>query len=128
MTLDDPFYPLRDAVNLPPPLTPGGPPIWLGGQRPRGFRMAARLADGWVLPGRRRTKAWPSSASGATAILRELEAIGRDPATFTLRRPAPDRDGRAADRARARDGPRSSWPPAPTTSSSGCPPASGRTG
>ena len=38
VTLDDPYYPLR---RRPEParrrVTPGGPPIWLGGQRPRGF-------------------------------------------------------------------------------------------
>ena len=31
VTVDDRWYPLRGAVNLPGPLTPGGPPIWLGG-------------------------------------------------------------------------------------------------
>jgi alkanesulfonate monooxygenase SsuD/methylene tetrahydromethanopterin reductase-like flavin-dependent oxidoreductase (luciferase family) len=83
VTLDDPFYPLREAINLPAPVTPGGPPIWLGGQRPRGFRMAARLADGWVLP------AGPEEGlaefvARRSAILAELEVIGRDPATFTF--------------------------------------------
>lgn len=83
VTLDDPFYPLRDAINLPGPATPGGPPIWLGGQRPRGFRLAARLADGWVLP------AGPEEGplefrERRSAILAELEAIGRDPATFSF--------------------------------------------
>lgn len=83
VTLRDPFYPLRDATNLPRPLTPGGPPIWLGGQRPRGFRIAARLADGWVLP------AGPDEGivqfrERREAILREMDALGRDPATFTF--------------------------------------------
>jgi alkanesulfonate monooxygenase SsuD/methylene tetrahydromethanopterin reductase-like flavin-dependent oxidoreductase (luciferase family) len=83
VTLDDPFYPLVAAVNLPAPLTPGGPPIWLGGQRPRGFRMAARLGDGWVLP------ASPGEgllefSERRSAILHELEAIDRDPATFSF--------------------------------------------
>jgi alkanesulfonate monooxygenase SsuD/methylene tetrahydromethanopterin reductase-like flavin-dependent oxidoreductase (luciferase family) len=83
VTRDDPFHPLRGAVNLPAPTTPGGPPIWLGGQRPRGFRMAARLADGWVLP------AGPDEDLAAFverrgAILRELDALDRDPATFTF--------------------------------------------
>ena len=81
VTLDDPFYPLRAAVNLPAPLTRGGPPIWLGGQKPRGLRMAAALADGWPLP------ALPPPdvaylAERRTAILREMEAIGRDPTGF----------------------------------------------
>lgn len=83
VTLDDPFYPLDGALNRPVPATPGGPPIWLGGQRPRGFRLAARLADGWVLP------AGPDEGvvefrDRRSAILVELEAIGRDPATFTF--------------------------------------------
>ena len=43
----DPFYPLDGATNLPPPLTPGGPPMWLGGQktaRPRARRPGRRRA------------------------------------------------------------------------------------
>jgi alkanesulfonate monooxygenase SsuD/methylene tetrahydromethanopterin reductase-like flavin-dependent oxidoreductase (luciferase family) len=81
VTLDDPFYPLRGAVNRPAPRTPGGPPIWLGGQKPRGLRMAARLADGWPLP------AIPQPdvsylTERRDAILREMESIGRDPTGF----------------------------------------------
>ena len=83
VTLDDPFFPLRDAVNLPSPITPGGPPIWLGGQGPRGFRMAAALADGWVLPAGA-NEGLPEFVERRAAILRELNAIGRDPATFTF--------------------------------------------
>jgi len=83
VSLDDPFYPLHDAVNLPPPVTPGGPPIWLGGQGPRGFRMAAALADGWVLPAGA-NEGLAEFVERRSAILRELEAIGRDPATFTF--------------------------------------------
>ncbi len=80
---DDPFQPLRGAVNLPPPVTPGGPPIWLGGQRPRGLRMAARLADGWVLP------AGPEESivtftERRTILLRDLGAVGRDASAFTF--------------------------------------------
>jgi predicted nucleic acid-binding protein len=33
------------------PLTPGGPPIFLGGQGPRGIGLAGRAAHGWLLPG-----------------------------------------------------------------------------
>jgi alkanesulfonate monooxygenase SsuD/methylene tetrahydromethanopterin reductase-like flavin-dependent oxidoreductase (luciferase family) len=83
VTLADPFYPLREAVNLPAPATPGGPPIWLGGQRPRGFRLAAQLADGWVLPAGA-DEGVPEFRARRSAILTELEAIGRDPATFTF--------------------------------------------
>ena len=43
--------PLVGATNDPPPLTPGGPPIWLGGQKRRGIALAAAVADGWLLPG-----------------------------------------------------------------------------
>ncbi len=45
--LDAPPYRLDGATLEPPPLRPGGPPIWLGGQGPRGLRLAARYADGW---------------------------------------------------------------------------------
>jgi alkanesulfonate monooxygenase SsuD/methylene tetrahydromethanopterin reductase-like flavin-dependent oxidoreductase (luciferase family) len=32
---------------LPPPRTPGGPPVWLGGTSDAVIRIAARIADGW---------------------------------------------------------------------------------
>jgi len=32
---------------LPPPVAPGGPPIWIGAQSDEVIRLAARLADGW---------------------------------------------------------------------------------
>jgi alkanesulfonate monooxygenase SsuD/methylene tetrahydromethanopterin reductase-like flavin-dependent oxidoreductase (luciferase family) len=51
VTRPDRFYPLEHATNEPMPLTPGGPPIFLGGQGPRGIGLAGRAADGWLLPG-----------------------------------------------------------------------------
>jgi alkanesulfonate monooxygenase SsuD/methylene tetrahydromethanopterin reductase-like flavin-dependent oxidoreductase (luciferase family) len=83
VTRDDPFYPLQGATNLPAPLTPGGPPIFLGGQKPRGIRLAARAAQGWLLPG---TEAGDDAyfRDKRDLILRALELAGRDPATFEL--------------------------------------------
>ncbi len=83
VTRDDPHYPLRGAVNDPPPLRPGGPPIWLGGQRRRGIALAVRYADGWPMPGNR-----PGDvayfAEKRDGIRRALEAAGRDPDAFTF--------------------------------------------
>jgi alkanesulfonate monooxygenase SsuD/methylene tetrahydromethanopterin reductase-like flavin-dependent oxidoreductase (luciferase family) len=81
VTLDDRFYPLNGAVNLPAPVTPGGPPIWLGGQGPRGLRMAARLADGWALPAVPEPDV-PYFIERRSAILAEMERLGRDAAGF----------------------------------------------
>ena len=81
VTRDDPFYPLRGATNIPAPLTPGGPPIFLGGQKPRGIRLAARRARGWLLTG---TEAGDVGYFEARReeLLRALEAERRDPETF----------------------------------------------
>jgi alkanesulfonate monooxygenase SsuD/methylene tetrahydromethanopterin reductase-like flavin-dependent oxidoreductase (luciferase family) len=81
VTRDDPHYPLRGAVNAPPPLTPGGPPIYLGGQKSRGLELAARAGHGWILPG---THAGNISyfAEKRDAILGRLEAHGRDVGPF----------------------------------------------
>lgn len=73
-----PPYRLDGATQEPAPVRPGGPLIWLGGQGPRGLRIAARLADGWN---------YASNLDGTLdgfierrdIILRECEAIGRDP-------------------------------------------------
>ena len=96
------FYPLRGAVNLPAPLTPGGPPIWLGGQKPRGLKMAARtrrrLADCRPLPE-------PDASyltERRTAILREMEAHRPRPDRLRVRRP---RSPRATDARQSRHGP-----------------------
>jgi len=79
----DPFYPLAGATNMPPPLTPGGPPIYLGGQKPRGIRLAARSASGWLLPG---TEAGDVAyfARRRDEILAAMDAIGRDPNGFDM--------------------------------------------
>lgn len=83
VTLDDPFLPLRGATNEPGPVRPGGPPIWLGGQKRRGISLAARYAEGWPMPGNR-----PGDvayfADKRDEISRALEAAGRDPAAFTF--------------------------------------------
>jgi alkanesulfonate monooxygenase SsuD/methylene tetrahydromethanopterin reductase-like flavin-dependent oxidoreductase (luciferase family) len=83
VTVDAAPYRLRNATMEPGPVNPGGLPIWLGGQGPRGLRMAARLADGWN---------FASNLDGAEdgfvtrrdALLRACESIGRDPAELTL--------------------------------------------
>ena len=81
--LDAPPYRLDGALQEPAPIRPGGPAIWLGGQGPRGLRMAARLADGWN---------YASNLDGTLegfverrdVLLRACEAIRRDPAEVEL--------------------------------------------
>jgi alkanesulfonate monooxygenase SsuD/methylene tetrahydromethanopterin reductase-like flavin-dependent oxidoreductase (luciferase family) len=77
----DPFYPLDGATNEPPTVASGGPPIYLGGQGPRGIALAARAADGWILPGLNAGDA-VYMAEKRDALLRELERVGRDPSGF----------------------------------------------
>jgi alkanesulfonate monooxygenase SsuD/methylene tetrahydromethanopterin reductase-like flavin-dependent oxidoreductase (luciferase family) len=83
VTLDDPFYPLRAATNEPPPIRPDGPVIWLGGQRRRGIALAARHAEGWVMPGNRPGDVAYFALKRAE-IRRALETAGRDPDDFTF--------------------------------------------
>jgi alkanesulfonate monooxygenase SsuD/methylene tetrahydromethanopterin reductase-like flavin-dependent oxidoreductase (luciferase family) len=79
----DPHYPLDGATNQPPPLTAGGPPIWLGGQKRRGLALVARHGDGWMLP------ALPVFdidyfTDKRDRILAEMAAASRDPAGFAF--------------------------------------------
>ena len=83
VTLDDPIFPLSKATNEPGPVRPGGPAIWLGGQRPRGIRLAATYAEGWPMPGNR-----PGDvayfAEKREEVSRALHRAGRDPDDFTF--------------------------------------------
>ncbi|HEY6056439.1 MAG TPA: LLM class flavin-dependent oxidoreductase [Candidatus Limnocylindrales bacterium] len=83
VTLEDRYYPLRGAMNVPPPLRPEGPAIWLGGQRRRGIELAARFAEGWPLPGNRPGDL-PYFLEKRDALRRALAAAGRDPDEFTF--------------------------------------------
>lgn len=80
VSLDAPPYRLTDAVLDPPPVTPGGPPIWLGTQGlRRGLRIVAELADGWNQTGDPAT-----FVEKRDALLRHCEAVGRDPAQIEI--------------------------------------------
>ena len=87
VTRPDAFYPLEEATNEPAPRTPGGPPLWLGGQRPRGIALAAAVADGWLLPAVVALGS-PSDLDYFSvkrdALLAALAVAGRDPATFEI--------------------------------------------
>ena len=114
VTLDDPFYPLDGATNEPGPVRPGGPPIWLGGQKTRGIALAARYAEGWPMPGNR-----PGDvdyfALKRDEIARALEARGPRPRGLHLRRAAVVRRRRRTRGARRSTRRGRSSPPAPTT-------------
>ena len=83
VSLDAPPWRLDRAVMEPGFIRPGGPPLWLGGQGPRGLRIAARYADGWNFASN-----LDGSLEGFTARLgalrRACEEIGRDPAELTI--------------------------------------------
>jgi alkanesulfonate monooxygenase SsuD/methylene tetrahydromethanopterin reductase-like flavin-dependent oxidoreductase (luciferase family) len=83
VTLDDPFYPLHGAVNQPASVTPGGVPIWLGGQGPRGLRLAASLADGWFVPSIPFVDV-PTFRERREILRRTLADVGRDPDRFAF--------------------------------------------
>lgn len=83
VTRDDPFYPLHEATLDPAPVRLQGPALWLGGQRRRGIALAARFAEGWIMPG---THVGDVGyfADRRDAVLRALEVEQRAPETFTF--------------------------------------------
>jgi alkanesulfonate monooxygenase SsuD/methylene tetrahydromethanopterin reductase-like flavin-dependent oxidoreductase (luciferase family) len=83
VTREDPFYPLRDATLEPAPIRPGGPALWLGGQRSRGIALAARFADGWIMPGNRAGDV-PYFVDRRDALRAALDERGRDSASFAF--------------------------------------------
>jgi alkanesulfonate monooxygenase SsuD/methylene tetrahydromethanopterin reductase-like flavin-dependent oxidoreductase (luciferase family) len=95
ITIDAPPYGLTHARNDPPPLTPGGPPIWLGTQGERvGMRLVATYADGWNFGG----GTVEQFAGKLDALRRACDVIGRNPATVEVSaqvRVLPSPEGRA---------------------------------
>lgn len=83
VTLEAPPYRLDGAVMEPAPVRSGGPPLWLGAQKPRGMRLTARLADGWN---------YAANLSGSVddfcerhdALRRICDEVGRDIAEITV--------------------------------------------
>ncbi|HET7521327.1 MAG TPA: LLM class flavin-dependent oxidoreductase [Candidatus Limnocylindria bacterium] len=89
VSLDAPPYRLRDARCEPAPLTPGGPPVWLGTQGlKRGLRIVARYADGWNQTGDPAT-----FVEKRDALLRHCEDVGRDPGGIEISAQAFMREG-----------------------------------
>jgi len=73
------FFAFDDLRLQPPPVQPGGPPIWAGGRSDAALRRAGRMLDGWigylVTPDR-----WRRSMDMVRAAAAEA---GRDMAGFT---------------------------------------------
>lgn len=68
-----------DVVIQPPPVQPGGPPMWVGGGSAATFRRIGKYGHGWL--------SYMISAEkfalGVAAIAKEAERAGRDPAEIT---------------------------------------------
>ncbi len=83
VTIDDPFYPLRNATLDPAPIRPEGPAIWLGGQRRRGIALAARYAEGWIMPGNRLGDV-AYFTQKRDEVASAVEVAGRDVSAFSF--------------------------------------------
>ena len=81
VTHEGKYYQTGDAVLRPRGPTKSGPPIWIGGRRPRMLELIARHADAW-------NTVWHKTAEGVTkaypSLLEACEKVGRDPKTLTL--------------------------------------------
>ncbi|WP_203925074.1 TIGR03619 family F420-dependent LLM class oxidoreductase, partial [Rugosimonospora africana] len=76
---DGPFTTLRAAHLGVPPITPGGPPVWIGGHSDAALRRALRFGDGWYGTG-----ADTAEVAGVRRRLRELATDTRDADRLSL--------------------------------------------
>jgi probable F420-dependent oxidoreductase len=73
------IFQIEGATMEPKPIQKPHIPLWMGGVHPNVLKRTAAIADGWMGAGGNTTSQYP----GLVATLRqELEAVGRDPATF----------------------------------------------
>jgi probable F420-dependent oxidoreductase len=85
---DGPQFGVSGHVALPPPLTAGGPPIWIGGNGAAAQRRVVEVADGWM----------PMGASGEMASitrarpLEDIDTLGDWIANINKRRAELGRD------------------------------------
>ncbi|WP_238963386.1 LLM class F420-dependent oxidoreductase [Mycobacterium paraintracellulare] len=63
---DGPEFGVSGHVALPPPVTTGGPPIWIGGNGAAARRRVVEVADGWM----------PMAASGEMAAITRARPLG----------------------------------------------------
>jgi alkanesulfonate monooxygenase SsuD/methylene tetrahydromethanopterin reductase-like flavin-dependent oxidoreductase (luciferase family) len=84
VTFEGRWHRAQDAVLIPAPVRPGGPPILIAGKQPRMLRLVAKHAAQW-------NGAWygfPEKADELRTRLANvagaLDAAGRDPATLAL--------------------------------------------
>ena len=75
-----PLRPRRGDGGGPPPVQPGGPPVWLGGGAEAALRRVGRVADGWLAVGED-----PRSISSKVSVItRAAQDAGRDPRSIGL--------------------------------------------
>jgi F420-dependent oxidoreductase-like protein len=98
VTLEQPYYPLREAQSFPlPPL--GGVPLIVGGRgERRTLRIVAEHADEWNV-----TRVTPEEYAAKCRVLEaHCAAVGRDPATIRRSLMVPIVTGRTPAEVRAR--------------------------
>jgi alkanesulfonate monooxygenase SsuD/methylene tetrahydromethanopterin reductase-like flavin-dependent oxidoreductase (luciferase family) len=78
---DGPEWSIVGQTGIPPATRTPHPPIWLGARSEVAVRRAANLADGLLGAG---SGGHEEFAGWVDVVKDELEAIGRDPATFTI--------------------------------------------
>jgi F420-dependent oxidoreductase-like protein len=81
-TFEGKWYSVKDAFNLPKPVTPGGPPVLIGGSGERKtLRLVAQYADACNVFG------GPEQVRHLMEVLDgHCEQVGRDPSTITRTR------------------------------------------
>ncbi|WP_409331397.1 TIGR03619 family F420-dependent LLM class oxidoreductase [Trujillonella humicola] len=83
------FFPADGHVMAPSPATPGGPPIWIGGNSERAARRAVELGDGWMpMPAGEKVAAFAGTvplaslevlAARVSDVQRRREELGKPP-------------------------------------------------